>query len=71
MGDVIDLFKKDKPATVQTEVWSWGETFVEDGINNLQNIVAEMGEAESEAQLLALVAELRAEVETYPDTGAS
>ena len=65
-AQIIQLFKRDKPPAEDSTFWEWGKTFVEHGILNLEAIVEDVAGSQTEEQLKARLAELRAEVETYP-----
>lgn len=71
MGEakIIPLFKNAQPprySPVTSEFWQWGKDFIEDGVNNLAQIVEEIENADSEEQLFTLIRQLKAEVATYP-----
>lgn len=70
MGDLIQaehLFRRDPtPAESRSKFWTWGKEWIDDGINNLQAIVAEVGEATTEDALRRALLELRDELQTYP-----
>lgn len=67
MGEVIELFADRRPPpTIDSEFWEWGREYVEDGVNNLDYIVASVKNAENEQQLLAALQELKDEVGRIP-----
>lgn len=67
LAKVIPLFKNTPPPTVDPITWEWGADFVESGVNNLAQIVDDIQAATTERELLVLIADLKAEVATYPD----
>jgi len=70
MGEVINaahLFRREpSPTEERSRFWTWGRAWVDDGINNLEAIFADVQDASSEEELRRALSELRDEVQTYP-----
>lgn len=69
LAKVIPLFKDAPPPELEEfpDFWEWGQSFVEDGVNNLAQLVDEIQAVETEEHLLALLRQLKVEVASYPD----
>lgn len=65
-AQIIQLFKRPKPPTEDSEWWKWGQEFVEDGVNELETLVDDMKECTTEEGLRRSLRELRAIVEGIP-----
>lgn len=65
-AQIIQLFKRDKPPTEDSEWWKWGKGFVEDGVLELETVVEDIKECPSEEALRRSLQELKNIVSDIP-----
>jgi hypothetical protein len=68
MGDLIHLFGQPEPAghPFPPGFWEWAQDYIEDGVNNLDYIVAAIKNAETPREAFEALVELKDEVDKIP-----